>query len=373
MRFINSPKTIFGLDISDLSIKAVQIGQNGGKKYIRAINSLPVPLGCISEGIIRENEQVAEIVKQLINDGARKFSTKYAALSLPETKTFIKVLEISDQEMAVEEAIRQELPRHVPIGAEEMQIDWQPVEHDLQKKKFLVGAVPKSIADEYVKVAKLAGVEAVALEIEAQAIARCILPWGKKNRDRGGLSGLFKKNAKTEKDRALEQSGPKMIVDLGATRTSLIFMDNGVIQFTDNLSEISGQKITEKIARELKLTMAEAEKAKVICGTNPKKCKGATLKIINGNINELIKEIANADNFYQTHFGQETNQLAIILGGGGATMLNLDKTLEEKLSRRVYRGDPATNIESALPKRDDLLSFTTAIGLALRNFAVIDA
>src|SRR3989338_8982883 len=203
MRFINSPKTIFGLDISDLSIKAVQIGQNGGKKYIRAINSLPVPLGCISEGIIRENEQVAEIVKQLINDGARKFSTKYAALSLPETKTFIKVLEISDQEMAVEEAIRQELPRHVPIGAEEMQIDWQPVEHDLQKKKFLVGAVPKSIADEYVKVAKLAGVEAVALEIEAQAIARCILPWGKKNRDRGGLSGLFKKNAKTEKDRAL--------------------------------------------------------------------------------------------------------------------------------------------------------------------------
>ena len=96
-------------------------------------------------------------------------------------------------------------------------------------------------------------------------------------------------------------------------------------------------------------------------------------KVFKRDANELIKEIANADNFYQTHFGQETNQLAIILGGGGATMLNLDKTLEEKLSRRVYRGDPATNIESALPKRDDLLSFTTAIGLALRNFAVIDA
>jgi len=34
MRFINSPKTTFGLDISDLSIKAVEIGKSGEKKYI---------------------------------------------------------------------------------------------------------------------------------------------------------------------------------------------------------------------------------------------------------------------------------------------------------------------------------------------------
>jgi type IV pilus assembly protein PilM len=368
MQFITSPKTILGLDLSDLSIKAVQIAKRGEKKYIRAMSSIEVPAGYINEGEIKNGEQLAEAIRQLIKNSSQKFTTRYAVLSLPETKTFIKVIEVPTTNTAIDETIRQELPRHVPIGNEEMQIDWQEIDHTTGKKKFLVGAVPKAIADDYIKTANLAGLEVVALEIEAEAIARCILPAKRENKIGRGIFGWFKKNEPRKNSRRDEARGPRMIVDFGATRTSLIFMDHGVIQFTNNLPQISGQKITEKIANELELTPKEAEKAKIICGTNPKKCKGATMEIINDTISELAKEIVNADNFYQTHFGQESSTLDIVLCGGGSNMINLDKALQEKLGREIYYGNPLANIESPTSKREDLLTYTTAIGLALRNF-----
>ncbi len=365
MRLITSPKTILGLDISDLSVKAVQIEKKGEHKYIRAINSAEIPTGLIEDDAIKNNEALAEIIKQLLKNSLQKFSTRYVVMSLPETKTFIKVIEVAIGDLTTEEAIQGELPRHIPIAMEAMQLDWQEIEANKQHKKILVGAVPKTVSDEYVRVAEMAGLTPVALEIEAQAIARCLLPAENKKNTKDWWR-TKKEEQKKEKNR--EGKPPQIIIDFGATRTSVIFMDRGIIQFTNSLPNISGQKITAEISKQLKLSTIEAEKAKIICGTNPKKCKGATMKIINGMVGDLANEIINADNFYQTHFNQETNNLSILLGGGGANMVNLDKTLSEKLGRPVCCGDPLINLEIKKNRRDDLLSFSTAIGLALRNF-----
>jgi len=365
MQFITSPKTILGLDISDLSVKAVQIEKRGERKYIRAINSAELPAGLIEDDAIKDREALGEIIKQLLKNSPQKFSTRYAVMSLPETKTFIKVIEAAVDDSTAEEAILKELPRHVPIASETMQIDWQEIGANKQHKKFLVGAVPKTVSDEYVKVAEMSGLVPVALEIEAQAIARCLLP--AKNKE-NNVNWWKRKKEEQQKENKTTDKTPQIIMDLGATRTSVIFMDHGMIQFTNSLPNISGQKITAKISEQLKLSTTEAEKAKIICGTNPKKCKGATMKIISETISDLANEIVNADNFYQTHFNQETNNLSILLGGGGANMVNLDKTLHEKLGRPVDYGDPLINLEIKKSRREDLLSFTTAIGLALRNF-----
>lgn len=366
MRLIGSPKKIFGLDISDLSIKAIEIGIRAGKKYIRATGSAAVPLGYIEDGEIKNEEGVAEIIKKILEKSEKKFTSKYAVLSLPETKTFIKVIEIPEKNQPAKETIREELPRHMPISSEDVQMDWQGNNEDQKNKKFLVGVVPQSVAEEYTNVCKMAGVGVAALEIEAQAIARSVLTEENKTKDINWLSKLInKKDSPKNKNRDYP---PKIIVDFGATRTSLILVDEGFIQFTNNLNKISGKNITDKISRELSLSEDEAEKAKIICGTNPKRCKGAVLKIINNNIDELINEIINADNFYQTHFGKDTSSLEIVLCGGGANMFNLDGILEDRLGRKVEYGDPLKNIETKPEKREGLLSYTTAIGLALRNY-----
>lgn len=338
-----------GLDISDLSLKAVQIQKKARINTIRALNWQAVPAGLIEEGVIKDEDKIAKLIRRVIEKSTDKFTTQYAAISLPEPKTFIKLIDIASKKIEghkIRDLIRKELPRHIPIDINEMQIDWQEVNNGHKYRKFLVAAVPKTIVEEYVKVCNMAGIEVVALEVEAQAIERAILP-RVKNKDSEGV---------------------KIILDLGASRTSIILLDRGMIQFANSIANLSGEKITEKIMEKKNLSHDKAEKAKLICGSSPKKCKGVILEIINEAIDELVKEIINAINFYQDHFAGQTKDLQIILCGGGANMNNIDKTLEEKLKRKIVIADPLANISSELPKKvGNIEAYTTAIGLALRN------
>ncbi len=370
--FITLPTKIFGLDISDLSLKAVQLKKIKNNKYIQAINDIKVPAGLINEGTIQDKQKVAQLIKKLIKTSNNKFTSNYAVVSLPEPKTFIKVIQIPKKDSKkhrVRDLIKEELPRHVPINIDEVQIDWQEVENNHQYRKFLVGAVPTAIINDLVETCKMADINVVALEVEAQAIERCIIPQKKypvKN------NFWFSKIIKKEKEKTIQdfkKNNPKIILDLGATRTSIILIDKGVIQFANSIDNISGEKLTMKIAKEKNLKYDEAEKAKIICGSNPKKCKGEILNIIIESINELAKEIINANNFYQDHFGKDTNNIEILLCGGGANLSGIDKMLSEKLKREVNVAVPTTNLKSETLKQvNNIHSYTTAIGLSLRNY-----
>lgn len=379
--FITSPKKSFGLDISDLSIKAVEIEQQGSKRYIKAMKSTVIPDGLISDGVIQDEKKVAKIIRKLVETG-EKINTQYAVVSLPETKTFIKVIEITENEenrKSASELIKEELPKHMPISVEQAHLDWQPVYDQPKKKKFLVGAVEEEIADSYVRLCHQAGLEIVALEIEAEAIMRAItrMPsrYGVIQKLMGRINGGEKNENKNEgkkKKRKAEESGesaPKIIVDLGAHRAGLILAENGIIQFSNSLQNISGKMITEIIAQKKNLTFAEAEKVKLICGSNPKKCRGAVLETVQSMLDEIAREIINAIEFYQTHFKRQAD-IEVILVGGGANMSGIEKTLQDKLKRPVSIGRPLINVEIGQKgeKHKNILAYTTAIGLALRRF-----
>ena len=368
--FLTSPNKILGLDISDLSLKAVQIRRKMGGNYIQAFNSINLPPGIIEEGVIKDAEKVARLMRQLIQKSANKFTTRYAAISLPETKTFIKVIDIAHadtQTDKVRDLISKELPRHMPLEMSEVQVDWQEIGNDHKYRKFLVAAVPRIVAEEYIKLCDMAQLEVVALEVEAQAITRAILPITTENSQQGWLNKL-PRNKEKEAANNNKNDGAKIILDLGATRTSIILLDKGIIQFANSIANISGEKITKTIMERKNLSYIKAEKAKLICGSDAKKCKGVIRDIMMEVIDELVKEIINTINFYQDHFSGQTKDLEIILCGGGSNINRLDEILEKKLKRRILIADPLVNISGELPRKiGNLYAYTTALGLALKN------
>ncbi len=373
MQFINPPSNIFGLDISDLSLKAVQVRQKGGMNYITSFNNIEVPPAIMEEGVVQNKKKMLQLLKELLANAKKEISTQYCVMSLPEPKTFIKVIEaeVKDSQIDTNTNIKNELQKHIPINIEELRIDWQWVETKDNRKKFLVGAVPKKIVDEYISLAENAGLKVVAFEVEAQAIERAIIPHS--IRAKNLMNQLFiKKYHPKQKNKSRHKQSvqnPKIIMDLGATRTSVVLIDDGIIQFANSLSHISGEKMTKTIMEEQNLNYSKAEKAKIICGTNPKKCKGAVKDIMENLLDDIAKEIINTDNFYQDHFGKETHQLEIILCGGGANMSGIAESLEKKIKRKVSIADPLLNVSHKLPKKiNNLMSYTTAIGLALRNY-----
>ena len=105
------------------------------------------------------------------------------------------------------------------------------------------------------------------------------------------------------------------------------------------------------IADKKNLNYQRAEKAKIICGTNPKKCKGEILRVLKEAIDDIGREIISSEEFYGSHFGHDTKDIEIILTGGGANMNNIDKTLKEKIKRDIKVGNPLINLSKCLPKK----------------------
>jgi type IV pilus assembly protein PilM len=205
----------------------------------------------------------------------------------------------------------------------------------------------KKIVDSYTHLLENAKLTPVSFETESMAIVRCIL---------AGQTGNI---------------SPFLIIDLGGDHTNLIIYDKNSIQFSSTLS-FSGRDVTQKIAAGLRMTPADAEKAKIICGLAAKKGKGQVNKIITPLFSELAEKIRDTENYY---LGRQKFK-RIILSGSGALLKNLEEYLQKKLSLPVEKADPLAriNLERSKVKilADQACSFTTAIGLALKNLISYD-
>lgn len=343
---LESNKNIFGLDISDQALRLVKLKGKKKRLILAGFNEVKIPAGVIINGEVKQVEKFSAAIDKLIASvNGQKITNKNATAVLPESKTFIKLITVPvKKKSALEKSIREEIPNHIPLNINELYIDWQIVKEGDKEAKVLVGAAPKIVVDSYFTALEKSGVRAMALEIEAAAIIRCLI---------------------LENDNTA-----RIIIDFGAARTGLIVYDQGTIQFTVSLP-ISGNGITDTISKTLNLDRQKAEKAKIVCGLDPSKCEGALLKILDDSINQLVDQIKKTIKFYQINFQIKNKIGEIVICGGGANFLNIDKILTEKLKVSVKIGDPLTNIGQSkklnIPK-DKALSYTTAIGLAMRFF-----
>lgn len=342
-------KNIFGLDISDRAIRLIKVGKKGKKITLNSFNELEIPDGIIVNGEIIQEDKLADLIKKLVSSTkGRKINIKNVISVLPETKTFIKVIDIpinrDKKEFNIEDLVKKEIVNHIPLNPDEIYLDWQIVSEDSDNIKILIGAAPQNIVNSYSLALEKGGLIPYVLEIEAVAIVR----------------GLIEE----------EDNKTKIIIDFGAARTGLILYDNKTIKFTVSLP-ISGNKITETIAQTLKLEYKKAEEAKIVCGLDPNKCEGALLKILLNNIDSLIRQIKKIITYYQSNFPDHNDISEIIICGGGANFGEIDQLLSEKLKIPVKIGNPFANITQtkkiSIPK-EKILSYTTAIGLALRSW-----
>ncbi len=344
-------QTFLGLDISDRSLKAVQfVPSLRGQQRLKGLGYIDLAPGVFDEGKLKQPAAFVQALKQMLsNPRLGKFTTAYTVASLPESKTFIKLIDIAPlPEADIPEAVRSEAEHHIPIPIDETYWDWQQMGGGTKtnaRLPILLGVAPKTIVESYAQALEQAELVPAALQIEAVAITRSLLPL----------------------DQNVSTSGA-MVIDIGATRTSLIVFDQNSIQFTVSLP-ISGRQITEIIASTLKLSEIEAEKAKILCGLDPKKCRGAMAQILHNVMDELLHRINESLSFYQEHFPQSHKVTQLILCGGGSNFRAIDDYLSQSLGLPVVRGNPWRNLEPTKPplKPDELISFTTAIGLALQN------
>lgn len=355
--FINTFKHAFGIDFGDRSIKLAQLScrRHGLRKfsyYLRHASELELPAGLITDGEIQKPEEVIRALKgHLEKKQNNLIASPWVVSSLPETKTYIQLIKIKNQnhsEIAAADVL-QAAPSYLPYNINDVYLDWQPVLNTnlslSEEATVLLGAVPKKLADPYIYLLNIMGFTPLALEVEAVAITRAII-----NR---------------QKNLANQARG---ILDLGATRSSFIIFDHGCVQFSLSLP-FSGLAMTEKIKEALNLEFAEAENLKKDCGLDSKKCKGKLKEVIEETLNDLTEKIFQTIQFYKLHFPTRNPLTGIRLTGGGANLPALENFLSVKLKLKVRKANPWVNLfpPNQWPlSQERTLRFTTAIGLAMR-------
>ncbi len=345
----------FGLDISDTSIKVAQLNLHKGKLYSGVFADVPLVAKTITNHMIVSEERLAASIMNALKT-AKKIDTKYVVCSVPEAKSFVRIVQIpltnlSDKE--IEGALPYELEQDIPIPIDQVYLDWQILRQLPGKLELLVTASSKDYVDILVTTLKSIKLKPVVFEIGSQATARALVN-----------SSLAKESV--------------LIVDIGAQQTSFIIVDQGTPLYTSSVP-VAGNSLTEAIARNLGIPWGQAEKSKVTHGLiSQMQGEEAIREAILPVLDNIIDETKNVIRYFEEHSELRRTISTVVLCGGSSRVPGAIEYFSTRINLgsgrqfQILQGNPWVNMvvnqgQIASMNEGQSLGYSTAIGLALRG------
>lgn len=343
--FLAAPS--FGLDISDESLKFVELIKT--KKGIRVgrYGERAIPPGVIESGKITDSRRMEEILLIL----RKKEGIKSVRVSLPEEQVYLFQLRLEKMGLKnIREGIELALEEHVPIPAQDAIFDYDLIKENNQNLEVQVATIPKNIIENYLLIFQHSDISVQSFELEAQAISRAVIAKG--------------------------DLGTYMIVDFGKKRTGIFIVSNGIVMFASTL-DVGGVMLANMIAKSFNVTFAEAEKMKQEYGLQRNVANKEIFAVLLNSVSILRDEIAKHFLYWQTHKDEEGKSnppiKKIILCGGDSNLIGLADYISVSMKSPVEMANVWTNIadtKNYIPEINfkQALAFATALGLALENF-----
>ncbi len=347
LHFFSKEQAAFGLDISGGSLKFMEFKEVNNHTQVQSYSSVDVPKGLMINDAIADKKTFFYLTKQMFEKPEfGTLSTKYCVVSLPESKSFVRVIQIPRMsELEAASAVPFEVESFIPLPLDQVYMDWQIIGDVGDKMNVLIVATPKEFIDAYLAILEEAQIRPVALEVESQSCHRALIPYG--------------------------STDTELLVDLDAFRTSLIMVESGALQFT-SIIPVAGNTFTESIARSLGVSSQKAESIKKLVGVSNTPDYPNLKTSLVPILNNLSAEIKNILKFHAEHSEKQVQK--IILSGGSAKMKNLIEFLkpefEDMSEIQIELANPWGNVKNMTNSPMDAyssLGYTTAIGLALRG------
>ncbi len=349
-KIFNSSDDICGLDLSDLSVKVVALKNNGKHTFVSGFGFANIPSGSIVDGEIIKKDLVAGAIEKAFEiSGPRKIKAKKVICSLPETKAFLRIINIPNMaEEEMREAVKWEMEANIPLSFDQVYYDWQLLENKNTSKKngqdVLVVAVARNVVDSVIDVIERVKKIPIAFEIESIAQTRSLIGKG------------------CEEKKVL-------IADIGDRRTSFAIIDGGIPCFTSSIP-LCGQSMSYAIAKSLGISFEEAEKKKLQYETKNNFKEDVIFLSLEPILENIASEIERSIDFYLSGLQYSSQIDCIIICGGGANMKGIIPFFIKRLQQEVKLGDPWVTMDLGknipIINRENSVQYSTAIGLALK-------
>ncbi|MFZ2303913.1 MAG: pilus assembly protein PilM [Minisyncoccia bacterium] len=343
-QFLQMP--MVGLDISDVSMRFVELVEKRKGYVIGRFGERAIPRGIIESGEIKKPSEL----RVIFSDIQKIYKLEFVSVSLPEEKAYLFELRLPAIKYDdIRGAIELVLEEHVPIKVDEVIFDYDIIKEDEAFIDVSVSAVSRLLVDGYLEAFSESGIIPVAFEVEAHSIARSVIP---------------------EKDK-----GTFMTVDFGKTRTGITIISEGAVQFTSTVP-VGGISLIEAIAKNLKVPYDEAEKIKHEQGISDRNTDEDLSLAFMSTVSILRDEIIKHQTYWQGHnddYGKKRPMIQkIYLCGGDSNLTGFASYLASGLSSPVELANAMVNVntlDAYIPEISfsDSLRYATALGLALRR------
>lgn len=343
-QFLQMPAV--GLDISDISMRFVELVENRKGLVIGRFGDLAIPRGVIESGDVKK----IDALRAVFADLKKIHNLEFVSVSLPEEKAYLFELKLPLMKRNhIRGAIELVLEEQVPLSANEALFDYDIFKEDETSIYVSVSVVPVSLVDMYLEAFSGTGLTPVAFEVESHSVARSVIPEG--------------------------EVGTFMTVDFGRTRTGIAIISDDVVKFTSTV-QVGGGSLTDAIAKNLKVSHEEAEKIKHKQGISGQNTNEDLSLALMSTVSILRDEIRKHQDYWQGHvddYGKTRPSIQkIYLCGGDSNLAGFTSYLSSGLTVPVELANTMVNVNTLdeyIPEIsfNDSLRYAAALGLSLRR------
>lgn len=341
-----------GVDISDTSLKYLAFDSHprpGADRVIEQWGDITIPGGVVKRGEVLDPEQLVSVLQEF------KAQTKaeFVRVSLPEERAYLFETEVKKDtpQKEIRGLLEFRLEENVPIPSRDVYFDYHilPLGSDTRHAQVSVAAYARETVQTYYDACVAAGLYPISFEVEAQAMARAVIP--------------------------RNTNGAVMLVDFGKTRTGIGIVYQDALLYTSTI-DVGGDQLSQVLRKVLGEEVSEKELTTVkntqglIRGRESSDVRDALLSTLS-----VIKdELATRMEYWHVRNGNSDIRRinSVILCGGSANLKGLPAYLTETLEVPTARANVWENtcsLEESVPPIDWRHSFgyATAIGLALKS------
>jgi type IV pilus assembly protein PilM len=350
-----------GVDIGHDNLKVVEVEVGRNRMKVHKAGTIQTPIHSVVEGQVVMPEMVAQTLRELLESLDVKAKTCIG--SVTGSNVILRPIFVPRQKPSdLSKTISLEAQKYLSTAPEENYIEAPLLPSPAASEggnemPVLLVAAPKALVDGRVRALELAGLDPVAMDVNALAIIRTLLP---------------------HVPEVGEGDNPQTVafVDLGASYTEVTIVQGQTPVFTRTIP-IGGTSFTNALAGVLGVDFDEAQSIKHHLNDDSTEEGGVDAtasRVIHSLLEELVRDIRRSLAYYASTLDWESIEGLVdrvVLLGGGSQLVHTADYFGNVLQMNVVNAElPADGViqvmEDAEPAmRSAMPSYLTAVGLGL--------
>jgi type IV pilus assembly protein PilM len=285
-------ETVVGVDFGSRLMKICYAESTGPDRWrVTRTSFTPTPPDAVRDGVIVDRAAAASALRDLIRSANLSHITGANAAIAGATVIVRHVKMPKMQESVLRKSIPYEAAKHISASIDDSTIEFEiigPVAGEPDKINVMLVAAPNEMINSRLATLEMAGLEPVAIDVEAFAVQHALLEIDPESQ--GNESTVA-------------------ILDIGANSTDVTIVSNGIFALTRNIS-LAGDHFTNAIKNAKSCTFDVAEQIKqsvdmsALLSPDSSADDQAMAKMVQPTLDELLREVRRSINYYQSQVAE---------------------------------------------------------------------